>query len=120
MRIALEPVSSRTTIQEGVYQQLRNALMAGIGWELRSPGTLSAAHFTRMAVERAVSLTISAEKVAAAFSDLKPGTYQAIHDISISNEMQVAPQTPASNKVRAIGRHTRPRIERLSELLDLS
>jgi len=29
MRIALEPVSSRTTIQEGVYQQLRNALMAG-------------------------------------------------------------------------------------------
>ncbi|MEZ2220165.1 GntR family transcriptional regulator [Rhizobium sp. RCC_161_2] len=29
MRIGLEPVSSRTTIQEGVYQQLRNALMAG-------------------------------------------------------------------------------------------
>jgi DNA-binding GntR family transcriptional regulator len=29
MRIDLEPVSSRTTIQEGVYQQLRNALMAG-------------------------------------------------------------------------------------------
>ncbi len=29
MRIALEPVSSRTTIQESVYQQLRNALMAG-------------------------------------------------------------------------------------------
>jgi DNA-binding GntR family transcriptional regulator len=29
VRIALEPVSSRTTIQEGVYQQLRNALMAG-------------------------------------------------------------------------------------------
>jgi DNA-binding GntR family transcriptional regulator len=29
MRIALEPVSSRTTIQEGVYRQLRDALMAG-------------------------------------------------------------------------------------------
>jgi DNA-binding GntR family transcriptional regulator len=29
VHIALEPVSSRTTIQEGVYQQLRNALMAG-------------------------------------------------------------------------------------------
>ncbi|MET0747696.1 MAG: GntR family transcriptional regulator [Rhizobium sp.] len=29
MHIALAPVSSRTTIQEGVYQQLRNALMAG-------------------------------------------------------------------------------------------
>jgi DNA-binding GntR family transcriptional regulator len=27
--MALGPVSSRTTIQEGVYQQLRNALMAG-------------------------------------------------------------------------------------------
>lgn len=29
MRIALGPVSSRTTIQEAVYQQLRSALMAG-------------------------------------------------------------------------------------------
>ena len=29
MRITLGPVSSRTTIQEAVYQQLRNALMAG-------------------------------------------------------------------------------------------
>lgn len=40
--------------------------------------------------------------------------------VTISNEMRVAPQTPASNKVRAIGRQARLRIERLSELLDLS
>jgi hypothetical protein len=95
-----------------------DALMAGTGWELRSPGTLSAAHFTRMALERVASLPISAPKVAAAFSDLKPGTYQAIHDISIANEMQVAPATPASNKPRAIGGEARPRIETLSELLE--
>jgi hypothetical protein len=97
-----------------------DALLTGTGWELRSPGTLSAAHFKRMALERVASLTISAENVVKAFSDLKPGTYQAIHDISISNEMQVAPATAASNKPRAIGRPARPRIERLSELLDSS
>ena len=91
---------------------------AAIGWNLRSPGTLSAAHFKKMALELVASLKIGSEHVTKAFGDLKPGTYQAIHDISLANEMQVASAPPIAKRPLLVGPQARPRIERLAELLD--
>jgi hypothetical protein len=61
-------------------------------WVLKRPGTCSAVHFKRMELEKIGSFPVDSTKLNASFPQLKPGTYQAINDISIANELSVARQ----------------------------
>jgi DNA-binding GntR family transcriptional regulator len=87
MRIALEPVSSRTTIQEGVYQQLRNALMAGNF----DPGQ---------------SLTIAS--LAETFGTSNMPVREALRRLAAENALEVAPN--GSARIPAV---TRARLDDL-------
>lgn len=60
-------------------------------WILRKPGTCSALHFKRMELEKIASLSIDGKRAQRAFGSMKEGAYQAVNDISIANELRVAP-----------------------------
>jgi hypothetical protein len=55
-------------------------------WNLRSCGTCSAPHLRRMGIEKIESIAIDRTKL-----KLHPGTYAAVNDISIANQINVAP-----------------------------
>ena len=65
-------------------------------WVLKRPGTCSRVHFKRMELEKIGSFPVDSTKLNAFFPRLKPGTYQAINDISIANELSVAPSNSAA------------------------
>ncbi|HXU15615.1 MAG TPA: hypothetical protein VN708_10850 [Terriglobales bacterium] len=58
-------------------------------WILRRPGTCSSVHFKRMELENIGRVEVDSAKVHTFFPEMKPGTYQAINDISIANELSV-------------------------------
>ena len=72
-------------------------------WVLRRPGTCSDVHFKRMELQKIARTRLKADKIVELFGNLKPGTYQAINDISIVNELSVGPERlkwlqPGANK----------------------
>jgi len=60
-------------------------------WALRRPGTCSPSHFKRMELEKIGTLALDMSKVNQLFAGRKNGTYQAINDISVVNELSTAP-----------------------------
>jgi hypothetical protein len=68
-------------------------------WILRRPGTCSSVHFKRMELENIGRVAVDSAKVYTFFPEMKPGTYQAINDISIANELSVKASgwTPSSD-----------------------
>jgi hypothetical protein len=74
-------------------------------WVLRRPGTVTSVHMKRMRLEKLGRVVIDPDELHAIFSGMKPGTSQAINDISIANGMHVGPKLP----VRATPPPTEPR-----------
>jgi len=60
-------------------------------WVLRRPGTCSAVHFKRIELEKIGVFPVDSVRLNLSFPQMKPGTYQAINDISIANELSVNP-----------------------------
>ncbi len=56
---------------------------------LRNPGTCSKTHFKKMELEKIGNLSIDSGRLSRLFPGLKSGDYQAIHDISIVNELSI-------------------------------
>ena len=69
-------------------------------------------HFRRMELETIGTLPLDAGKVAQVFPGLRPGTSQAINDISIANSMRA---NPASSFVKS--RQDTATIPRIDQLL---
>lgn len=67
------------------------ALRGEVLWKLAGVGTCSALHFKRMELEKLGTLPVDTEKLRRAFPNLKPGTFAAVHDISIANILNVGP-----------------------------
>lgn len=83
LRIALGPVSSRTTIQEAVYQQLRNALMAGSF----DPGQ-----------------TLTIASLAETFGTSNMPVREALRRLAAENALEVAPNGSARIPVVTLAR----------------
>ena len=47
-----------------------------------------------MDLEKLGTVSLDKEKLRRLFPDMRPGTYQAINNISLANEMGVGPSTP--------------------------
>jgi hypothetical protein len=62
-------------------------------WKLPLAGTCSAVHFKRMELETIGALVIDTDKFRRTFPNLRPGTMQAIGDISIANQMETGPSS---------------------------
>ena len=93
------------------------AVVPSLGpWILRRPGTCSPVHFKRMELENTGRLEVDVSKLHKLFSELKPGTYQAINDISIANELSVRPYGSAVDETEKKF-HALPVIPRLSDIL---
>jgi hypothetical protein len=60
-------------------------------WVLRRPGTCSAVHFRRLELSRVAVLPIDRGRLLGVTGPLRPGTSQAINDISIANELGTLP-----------------------------
>lgn len=67
------------------------ALRGEMTWKLGRPGTSTASHFRRMGLEKIGAIDLDAEKLKACFGELRPGTSAAVSDISIANQISVAP-----------------------------
>ena len=89
-------------------------------WILRRPGTCSSVHFRRMELEKIGRVEVDSAKVLALFPEMKPGTYQAINDISIANELSVrASGTIPSRDAVPQRRQAVPMIPFLSDILSI-
>lgn len=75
--------------QKPTVAELRGELL----WKLPLAGTCSTVHFKRMELEKIGALSIDTEKFKRAFPNLRPGTAQAIGDISIANQMETGPSS---------------------------
>jgi hypothetical protein len=76
-------------------------------WVLRRPGTCSRVHFTRLELGHLGRIRIDPARLLEAAGALRPGVYQAIHDISIANELGTFPTSgdpkrPLSQKLTVI------------------
>ena len=58
-------------------------------WRLAQAGTCSAAHFKRMEFQKIGTLLIDEGKLREFYPDMRPGTSQAVQDISIANSLHV-------------------------------
>jgi hypothetical protein len=67
------------------------ALEGELIWKLCRPGTCTAPHFKRMGLEKIGAVSVDAEKLKAAFGELRPGRSAAVSDISIANQISVGP-----------------------------
>jgi hypothetical protein len=56
-------------------------------WLLRRPGTCSRVHFARLELDRIGRVQIDRARLSSVAGPQRAGTYQAIHDISIANEL---------------------------------
>lgn len=74
------------------------SLHGGMPWILRSAGTCSSVHFRRMELEKIGTLPIDSEKLGRAFPGMRPGTRQAISDISLCNHLGVDPALPVLSR----------------------
>jgi hypothetical protein len=82
-------ISTATTHKPSVA-----SLRLDVLWKMRRAGVCSAAHFKKMELEKIGTLSLDREKLRRLFTDMRPGTYQAINNISLANEMGVGPSTP--------------------------
>jgi len=79
------------TVQKATLVELRGEVL----WRLARAGTCSALHFTRMEFEKIGVLPVDNDKLRQAFPNMRPGTRQAVEDISISNGLSIGPYVPA-------------------------
>jgi hypothetical protein len=63
---------------------------------LAQAGTCSTVHFKRMELEKIGKLTIDNHKLRRSFPDMRPGTTQAVENISIANGVSVGPYVPTA------------------------
>jgi hypothetical protein len=63
-------------------------------WKLGRAGTCSALHFKRLELEKIAKLSIDNDKLRRSLPGMKPGTWAAVHDISIAAGMNVGPHVP--------------------------
>jgi len=82
---------SMATVQKPTLETLR----AEVLWRLAQAGICSAVHFKRMELEKIGKLTIDNDKLRRSFPDMRPGTTQAVENISIANAVSVGPYVPA-------------------------
>jgi hypothetical protein len=86
-------------------------LRGDVSWRLQPAGTCSRIHFRRMELETIGALPVDGSKVAQFFPGLRPGTSQAINDISIANSMRAtAPSSFAKGRPETT---TIPRIDHI-------
>ena len=82
---------SMATVQKPALHELRGERL----WKLARAGTCSALHFKRMEFEKIGVLPIDNDKLRRAFPDMRPGTRQAVEDISMANSLSVGRPVPA-------------------------
>jgi hypothetical protein len=83
---------TRATVEKPTLLELRGEVL----WRLVRPGTCPALHFKRMEFEKIGALPIHKDKLRRVFPDMRPGTRQAVEDISIANGVSVGPYVPAA------------------------
>ncbi len=81
---------------------------------LRSPGTCSKTHFKRIGMKKIGTLSIDFCRLKQLFPSLQTGDYQAIHDISIANELSIP---VAGGKFYASNFRLQNRISSIAEIL---
>jgi hypothetical protein len=91
------------SITTGIKPDLA-ALREELLWKLGRPGTCSAVHLKRLEFEKLGRFALDRERVRIAFPGMRPGTYAAINDISIANQLNAAsvasePPMPKSRNV---------------------
>jgi len=69
-------------------------LRAAASWKLARAGTCSPVHFKRLELESLGTLPVDSDKLRSLFPGLRPGTYSAINDISICNDLSVGAPIP--------------------------
>jgi len=79
------------TVQKATLVELRGEVL----WRLARAGTCSALHFKRMEFEEIGVLPVDNDELRQAFPNMRPGTRQAVEDISISNGLSIGPYVPA-------------------------
>lgn len=85
-------------------------------WVLKSAGTCSTVHFKRMELERIGSVSVDCIKLNSIVSNLKPGVYQAVNDISIANQLSVKPFGSTALAERPAGFRADARISKLDDI----
>jgi hypothetical protein len=88
-------------------------------WKLGRAGTCSKPQFARMELEKVGELPVDFSKLKACFPNVKPGTRQAIQDISIANAMRVAPSSGSFAAKKAEEEVARRLMAREPTILDL-
>jgi hypothetical protein len=71
------------------------SLRLDVLWTMRRPGVCSGLHFKKMELEKVGTLPIDKERLRRSFPDMRPGTSQAINNISLANALSVGPSIPA-------------------------
>jgi hypothetical protein len=71
-------------------------------WKLERAGTCSAVQFKRMELDRIGAFCIDPDKLRGAFPDMRPGTRQAIADISIANALGARRPSRTDRTIAAI------------------
>jgi hypothetical protein len=80
------------TIAKAITQKpALDTLRGGVLWRLAHHGTCSPAHFRRLEMEKAGSLSIDVGKLRQVFPGLAPGTWAAVNDVSVCNALSVGP-----------------------------
>jgi hypothetical protein len=82
---------SMATVQKPTLEELRGEML----WSLARAGTCSAVHLKRIEFEKIGALAIDNDKLRRSFPHMRPGTSQAVDDISIGNAVSVGPYVPA-------------------------
>ena len=86
------PLTLTTAIaQKPTLAELRGDVL----WKLGRAGTCSPIHFKRMELERIGTLPIDADKLRHLLPAMRPGTPEAIDDVSIANGLNVDPPNAA-------------------------
>ncbi len=80
------------TLRKPTFEELRGEVL----WNLARAGTCSPLHFKRMEFEKIGVSPIDNDKLRRAFRDMRPGTRQAVEDISIANGANVGPYVSAA------------------------
>jgi hypothetical protein len=78
---------TKETIEKPTLMELRGEVQ----WKLEPAGTCSRLHWTRLELERIGRLSIDQNKLHRVFPGMRPGTINAIEDISIANRLSVGP-----------------------------
>jgi hypothetical protein len=80
--------------QAPTLEELRGEVL----WKLERAGTCSLVHFKRMELQKLGTLAIDPDKMKRFFPDMRPGTSQAINDISIANALNAGPPVAGQSR----------------------